>query len=191
MDIDKRMKKMKNKLLLIICMITLIISCKRVPSECEQLSDMIGEIPELMQDDYNDCKLVSWNYTYFARWSEDSYMEHYPDADKYLSQQGDTVLFKGFITHSYGDTLEYHNGYWVGYLDTDSLEAMNPDYKSCDLIIYSDNKDLFNDIDFSKKCYVKATVQFGNPLGFVGLAPVDHKSCYALRPDFKIIKIKN
>ena len=179
-----------RRMFIVIPLLTLLVSCNIVPKECEQLSDMIGDIPALKKNDYNDCELVSQNYTYFAKWLVDSYMEHYP-ATEYFSQQGDTVTIKGFITHGYGDTLKYYNdGYWACHLTSDSLEAMDKDYHSSQLTIYSDNKDLFDYLDFTRKCYITATVQFNNPLNYES-GPADPKSCFANMPIFKIMEIKN
>ena len=178
-----------KKLLIVITILVLMFSCNPVPEECEQLSDIMGKIPELKKNDYNDCELVSQNYTYFARWHVDSYMEQYP-ADEYFSQQGDTIMIKGYITHGRGDTLEYHNGYWTCHLDPDSLKAMDMEYNSSHLTIYSDDKDLFNYIDFTRKCYMTTTVQFKNLLK-IDCGPADPKSCYANLPIFRIIEIKN
>lgn len=179
-----------KRVFIVISLLALLVSCNvRVPKECEQLSDMIGDIPALKKNDYNDCELVNQNYMYFAKWLVDSYMEYYP-ATEYLSQQGDTVMIKGFITHGRGDTLRYYNGYLACYLDSDSLEAMDIEYNSSDVTIFTDNKELFSGVDFTRKCYMTATVQFGNPLLMCN-TPADPKSCWANLPDFKIVEIKN
>ena len=86
--------------------------------------------------------------------------------------------------------MKYYNGYWACYLDSDSLNAMDNEYKSSDVTIFTDNKELFNGIDFTRTCYVTATVQFGNPLLMCN-TPADPKSCFAHIPDFKIVEIKN
>ena len=59
-----------KRMFIVIPLLTLLVSCNIVPKECEQLSDMIGDIPALKKNDYNDCELVSQNYTYFAREKE-------------------------------------------------------------------------------------------------------------------------
>ena len=179
-----------KRVFIVISLLALLVSCNvRVPKECEQLSDMIGDIPALKKNDYNDCELVNQNYMYFAKWLVDSYMEYYP-ATEYFSQEGDTVMIKGFISHGYGDTLVYHNAYWACYLDSDSLEAMDIEYNPSYVTIFTDNKELFGGIDFTRKCYITATVQFGNPLSMCN-TPADPKSCWSNLPDFKIVEIKN
>ena len=58
---------------IVIPLLALLVSCNIfVPKECEQLSDMIGDIPALNKNDYNDCELVNQNYMYFAKWQDDS-----------------------------------------------------------------------------------------------------------------------
>ena len=178
-----------KRMMMFISLLTVMLSCNIMPKECEQVSDIIGEVSELNKNDYNDCEIVNQNYMYFAKWMDDSYMEHYP-ANEYFSQQGDTVMIKGFLSHGYGDTMSYHNGYWACYLDSDSLEAMDIEYNPCDVTIFTDNKELFSGIDFTRKCYITATVQFGNPLLMCN-TPADPKSCWATLPDFKIVEIKN
>ena len=181
-----------RRIMMLFCLLTVMLSCNIMPKECEQVSDIIGDVPELNKNDYNDCELVNQNYMYFAKWIDDSYMEHYP-ANEYFSQQGDTVMIKGFISHGYGDTMSYHNGYWACYLDSDSLEAMDIEYNPCDVTIFADNKELFSGIDFTRKCYAVTTLQFGNQHGLSGIgpSPSDFKSCWANLPDFKIVEIKN
>ena len=179
---------------IVIPLLALLVSCNIfVPKECEQLSDMIGDIPALNKNDYNDCELVNQNYMYFAKWQDDSYMEYYPEANEYLSQEGDTVLIKGFLSHGYGDTMSYRKGNWICYLHSDSLEAMDIEYNPCDVTIYADNKELFSGVDFTRKCYITATVQFGSQHGLIGIGPPpgESKLCFPQTPNFKIIEIKN
>ena len=183
-----------KRMILTMTLVLIMLSCNIfIPKECEQLSDMIGEIPELKKDDYNDCEVVNQNYMYFARWYVDSYMEYYPEANEYLSQEGDTVMIKGFVSHGYGKTLEYRNGYWACHLDSDSLEAMDIEYNPFDVTIFTDNKELFSGVDFTRKCYAITILQFGNPLRLVGIGPLpgESKSCWPKFPYFKIVEIKN
>ena len=181
-----------KRVFIVISLLALLVSCDIIPKECEQLSDMIGDIAALKKNDYNDCELVNQNYMYFAKWMDDSYMEHYP-ATEYLSQEGDTVMIKGFLSHGYGDTMSYHKGNWICHLHSDSLEAMDIEYNPCDVTIFADNKELFSGIDFTRKCYAVTTLQFGNQHGLrgIGPSPSDFKSCWAKIPNFKIVEIKN
>ena len=109
-----------RRIMMLFCLLTVMLSCNIMPKECEQVSDIIGDVPELNKNEYNDCELVNQNYMYFAKWMDDSYMEHYP-ATEYLSQEGDTVMIKGFLSHGYGDTMSYHKGNWICHLHSDSL----------------------------------------------------------------------
>ena len=109
-----------KRMLILFCLSITMFSCDIMPKECEQVSDTIGKVPEINKNDYNDREIVNQNYMYFARWLDDSYMEHYP-ANDYFSHEGDTVMIKVFLSHGYGDTLRYHNGNWICDLHSDSL----------------------------------------------------------------------
>ena len=72
-----------KRMFIVIPLLALLVSCNIfIPKECEQLSDMIGDIPALNKNDYNDCELVNQNYMYFAKWQDDSYMEYYTEANE-------------------------------------------------------------------------------------------------------------
>lgn len=183
------MKKLSLVILLLSMILVGMVSCDVISKECEQVSDIIGYVPELNKNDYNDCDVVNQNYMYFAKWNIDSYMEHYP-ATEYLSQQGDTVMIMGFISHGYNKTIYYNDNYWAMFMDADSIDAMDVEYNPCDLTIYGDNMELLNNLDLSQKCYVKGTVQFVNILGYENTPP-DPKSCFAKLPEFKVFEIRN
>ena len=178
-----------KRMLIFISLLVIMFSCNIMPKECEQVEDIIGNVPEMIANDYNDCEIVNQNYMYFAKWLDDSYMEHYPEANDFLSQEGDTVMIKGFVSHGYGITTDYYKNYWICYLISDSLDAMDTEYTPNDVTIFGDNPDMLSNIDFSRKCYVKSTVKFED-LGYA-IGPSDPKSCYSMMPSFKVIEIKN
>jgi len=156
-----------NISILAIAVLLLTMACNKTKScnyameynsdnkKCECINTITPDSrPELLVGEYNDCATIGRHFYYFVEKEED-----YP----YLSEDGDTVMLKGYI-NNWGDQFYYSHdpdSTFVGFfMVDDSLAAMNPrDGKSWNFWIETESSKI-NGIDLTRMCYIKGTVEF-------------------------------
>lgn len=145
---------MRKILLAITVFSCFLTGCKRY--QCEPLFNQ-NEIPLLKPNDYNSCEAICKNYHYRLC---DGNQNEYP----YWSHQGDTIMICGYM-HEYWDGNRGH------FLLFDSPNNAN-EYLFCiNINTYGSLVQLPEDVDISKKCYIKGRLYF-TPLHTNG-GPVD------------------
>ena len=104
-----------------------------------------NEIPALKTNDYNSCEAVCKNYTYLICGSEGSF--------PYWSHQGDTIMVCGYM-HERWDG----NSHLFLLFDSSNNADENKFYLNIDT--YGFSVQLPEEVDMSKKCYIKGRLNF-------------------------------
>jgi len=131
---------MRKLVLAIIVLSCFLTGCRK---QCVQ-PYKTNEIPELKANDYNSCEAIDKNYTYLICGGEASF--------PYWSHKGDTIMVCGYVSYWDGKSLNL-------------FLCDSPEYTSPEIGIYIQ---LYNypieleEIDVSKKCYVKGRLFFNS-----------------------------
>lgn len=179
---------MKKILFLIVLVITLISCNKEYWGQCEQPYD-IQTLPALDWNDYNDCDVVSINFTYMTRWSNKRYLIRYPNP--YKDNEGDTIKIKGYIKHAYNKPINYESKCYSFSMEKDSVKAMDitNNYGGY-LLIEGTDKSVIEGVDITKKCYITAIITFQQLSSWCS-SPADPKKCFPMTPVYRVVEIKN
>lgn len=180
------MKKMM--FFIIVLSLLLVYGCTYL-KKCEQPYSN-KEIPFIYDNNYHDCSDVFKNYVYMVRWGKtEEYLEHYPNP--FASHIGDTIRVCGFVKHSYGNAFNYQDNWWHCNLTDDSTLAMNiNDYTGGTIEAQGDRRELLENVDFSKKCYMTGFMTYNTPFQFE-CSPANPNDCYCLMPYFQVTEIHN
>ena len=180
---------MKKILFLSVLAIALVGCNKEYYGKCEQVYDKHA-LPALDWNDYNDCDRVAINHVYMARWGDRRYLNRHPNP--YESKEGEIIKIKGYILHSFNRNrmIRYDGDKWTCYMVNDSLIAMDTTDRSGNLSLEGTDKSLLEGVDFTRKCYVTATITFHTMFPML-ISPADPRSCFAITPIYKVIEIKN
>ena len=114
--------------------------------------------PELVYGDYNNCETLGKHFYYSV-----DYMEAYP----YRSEDGDTIMIKGYIKNFCGNQLHYsfdaQDSTYVGFtMCDDSLSTIDKNQVSFWNFWIETNPDMINGLDLTRMCYVKGVIKIYN-----------------------------
>ena len=114
--------------------------------------------PELVYDDYNDCVTLGRHFYYEVKKIEDH---------PYLSEDGDTVMLKGYVYRFCGQQLYYpidnQDSTYVGFtMCDDSTSAMATKHGQFNNFWIETEPDMINGLDLTRMFYVKGVVRLYN-----------------------------
>ena len=179
---------MKRIFLMVVAAFFLVGCNKEYYGKCEQVYDH-HTLPALDWNDYNDCDVVSINFTYVYRWGDKRYLNRYPNP--YIDNEGDTIKIKGFIKHSYNEPIYYESECYSFRMEKDSLKAMDvTNHYGGYLLVEGTDRSIIENVDITKKCYITAVITFQQLSSWI-CSPPHPKECFAMTPTFRVVKIKN